>query len=128
MTKRRKVIVHIATSADGYIARHDGDLEWLTSRLDPRGSWRPARPVPHLEQSGHATLYQRTRGDRSARREVQLREHEFHAARHDHREGDRQRGGGRDPSAHPYPLGLKNIHLEASSPCHRASCRTAITG
>src|SRR5438067_11700928 len=37
MTKRRKVIVHIATSADGYIARPDGDLEWLTSRPKPAG-------------------------------------------------------------------------------------------
>jgi dihydrofolate reductase len=33
----RKVIVHIATSADGYIARPDGDLEWLTSRPAPKG-------------------------------------------------------------------------------------------
>jgi dihydrofolate reductase len=37
MEKRRKVIVHIATSADGYIARPDGDLEWLTSRPAPKG-------------------------------------------------------------------------------------------
>jgi dihydrofolate reductase len=37
VTKRRKVIVHIATSADGYIARSDGDLEWLTSRPAPAG-------------------------------------------------------------------------------------------
>jgi dihydrofolate reductase len=37
MTGRRKVIVHIATSADGYIARSDGDLEWLTSRPAPEG-------------------------------------------------------------------------------------------
>ena len=37
MTNRRKVIVHIATSADGYIARLDGDLEWLTSRPAPEG-------------------------------------------------------------------------------------------
>ena len=37
MTKRRNVIVHIATSADGYIARTDGDLEWLTSRPAPEG-------------------------------------------------------------------------------------------
>ena len=37
MTQRRKVIVHIATSADGYIARPDGDLEWLTSRPAPKG-------------------------------------------------------------------------------------------
>jgi len=37
MTKLRNVIVHIATSADGYIARPDGDLEWLTSRPAPEG-------------------------------------------------------------------------------------------
>ena len=37
VTNRRKVIVHIATSADGYIARPDGDLEWLTSRPAPEG-------------------------------------------------------------------------------------------
>ena len=37
MTHRRKVIVHIGTSADGYIARPDGDLEWLTSRPKPEG-------------------------------------------------------------------------------------------
>ena len=36
MTKRRNVIVHIGTSADGYIARPDGDLEWLTSRPKPK--------------------------------------------------------------------------------------------
>jgi len=35
--KRRKVIVHIAASADGYIARPDGDLDWLTSRPAPKG-------------------------------------------------------------------------------------------
>src|SRR5688572_9953504 len=35
--KGRKVIVHIATSADGYIARPDGDIEWLTSRPAPKG-------------------------------------------------------------------------------------------
>ena len=33
----RKVIVHIGASADGYIARSDGDLEWLTSRPAPKG-------------------------------------------------------------------------------------------
>ena len=37
MTNRRKIIVHIGTSADGYIARPDGDLEWLTSRPAPAG-------------------------------------------------------------------------------------------
>ena len=29
MKARRKIIVFIATSADGYIARPDGDVEWL---------------------------------------------------------------------------------------------------
>ncbi|HKC46253.1 MAG TPA: dihydrofolate reductase family protein [Gemmatimonadales bacterium] len=37
MTTPRKVIVHIGASADGYIARPDGDLEWLTSRPAPPG-------------------------------------------------------------------------------------------
>jgi dihydrofolate reductase len=32
MTARRKIIVYISTSADGFIARPDGDLEWLTCR------------------------------------------------------------------------------------------------
>ena len=29
MTTRRKVIVHIGTSADGFIARTDGAVDWL---------------------------------------------------------------------------------------------------
>jgi dihydrofolate reductase len=37
VTKQRNVIVHIAASADGYIARPDGDLDWLTSRPAPKG-------------------------------------------------------------------------------------------
>ena len=37
MTKQRKVIVHIAASADGYIARPDGNLDWLTNRPAPKG-------------------------------------------------------------------------------------------
>jgi dihydrofolate reductase len=36
VTSRRRVIVHIAVSADGYIAGPDGDLEWLTSRPKPK--------------------------------------------------------------------------------------------
>ena len=34
---QRKIIVHIATSADGYIARPNGDIEWLTNRPAPKG-------------------------------------------------------------------------------------------
>jgi dihydrofolate reductase len=37
MTQKRKIIVHIAASADGYIAGPDGSLDWLTSRPAPKG-------------------------------------------------------------------------------------------
>jgi len=45
----RKVIVHIATSADGYIARPDGDLEWLTSRPAPKGFYGMADFVKTID-------------------------------------------------------------------------------
>jgi len=32
MTKQRKIVVYIATSADGFIARPDGDVDWLNTR------------------------------------------------------------------------------------------------
>jgi dihydrofolate reductase len=32
MKSKRKIITYIATSADGYIARPDGDVEWLNRR------------------------------------------------------------------------------------------------
>jgi len=35
--RRRKIIVNVATSADGFIARTDGDIEWLTRRPAPKG-------------------------------------------------------------------------------------------
>ncbi len=34
---KRAIIVNIATSADGFVARPDGNLDWLTSRPAPRG-------------------------------------------------------------------------------------------
>jgi hypothetical protein len=34
MKTNRKIIVYTATSADGYIARPDGDVEWLNRRPD----------------------------------------------------------------------------------------------
>jgi dihydrofolate reductase len=37
VTKKRKIIVNVATSADGFIARPDGDIEWLTRRPPPKG-------------------------------------------------------------------------------------------
>ena len=38
MKPRRKIIVYIATSADGYIARLDGGVDWL-NRPRPRGNY-----------------------------------------------------------------------------------------
>lgn len=38
MKKLRKVIVYIATSADGFIARADGSVEWL-DRPRPKGNY-----------------------------------------------------------------------------------------
>ncbi len=37
MTTPRRIIVHVGSSADGYIARPDGDIEWLTARPAPAG-------------------------------------------------------------------------------------------
>ncbi|MBI3680092.1 MAG: dihydrofolate reductase [Acidobacteria bacterium] len=38
MKRKRRIIVYIATSADGYIARADGGVEWL-DRPRPAGSY-----------------------------------------------------------------------------------------
>jgi len=38
MKRARKIIVYIATSADGYIARPDGGVEWL-NRPRPKGNY-----------------------------------------------------------------------------------------
>ena len=38
MVRKRKIIVHIAASADGFIARSDGSVDWL-DRPDPKGHY-----------------------------------------------------------------------------------------
>jgi dihydrofolate reductase len=38
-TRKRKIIVEAATTADGYIARPDGDIEWLTRHPNPKGMY-----------------------------------------------------------------------------------------
>jgi dihydrofolate reductase len=38
MVNKRKIIVHIATSADGFIARTDGSFDWL-DRPSPKGNY-----------------------------------------------------------------------------------------
>jgi len=38
MVRKRKIIVYIATSADGFIARSDGSVDWL-DRPSPKGNY-----------------------------------------------------------------------------------------
>ncbi len=38
MARKRKIIVYIATSADGFIARADGSVDWL-DRPSPKGNY-----------------------------------------------------------------------------------------
>ena len=42
MVRNRKIIVYIATSADGLIARRDGSVDWL-DRPSPKGDYGMGR-------------------------------------------------------------------------------------
>jgi len=57
----RKIIVNIATSADGYVARPDGNLDWLTERPAPKGFYG----LPAFEKSIDAKILGRKTFDRS---------------------------------------------------------------
>jgi len=59
----RKIIVHIATSADGYIARADGNLDWLTSRPAPKGFYG----MPKFIRTVDAKILGRTTFDLSVK-------------------------------------------------------------
>src|SRR3984893_9278839 len=61
MTQKRKIIVHIATSADGYIARPDGSLACLTSRPATKGFYG----MPEFTRSVDAKLLGRKTFDLS---------------------------------------------------------------
>src|SRR5262245_40726526 len=58
---QRKIIVNIATSADGYVARSDGNLDWLTERPAPEGFYS----LPEFERSTDAKILGRKTFDRS---------------------------------------------------------------
>ena len=58
---QRKIIVNIATSADGYVARPDGNLDWLTERPAPKGFYG----LPEFERSSDAKILGRKTFDRS---------------------------------------------------------------
>jgi len=59
--QQRKIIVNIATSADGYVARPDGNLDWLTERPAPKGFYG----LPEFERSTDAKILGRKTFDRS---------------------------------------------------------------
>jgi dihydrofolate reductase len=61
MTRQRKIIVHIATSADGYVARPDGNIDWLTRRPAPKGFYG----MPQFMRSVDAKLLGRKTFDLS---------------------------------------------------------------
>jgi dihydrofolate reductase len=60
---QRKIIVNIATSADGYLARPDGNLDWLTQRSAPKGFYG----LPEFERSTDAKILGRKTFDSSLR-------------------------------------------------------------
>lgn len=60
---QRKIIVNIATSADGFIARPDGNLDWLTERPAPKGFYG----LPAFTKSIDAKLLGRKTYDLSLR-------------------------------------------------------------
>jgi len=59
----RRIIVHIAASADGYIARLDGSLDWLTDRPAPKGFYG----LPEFERSIDAKILGRKTFDFSVK-------------------------------------------------------------
>jgi dihydrofolate reductase len=60
---KRKIIVNIATSADGYVARTDGSLDWLTRRPAPKGFYG----LPKFSRSIDAKILGRKTFDMSVK-------------------------------------------------------------
>jgi dihydrofolate reductase len=71
---KRAVIVHIATSADGYIARRNGELDWLTSRPAPKGFYG----LPEFERSVDAKILGRKTFDFSVKMGANFRANDVH--------------------------------------------------
>jgi dihydrofolate reductase len=60
---KRKIIVNIATSADGYVARTDGNLDWLTRRPAAKGFYG----LPKFSRSIDAKILGRKTFDMSVK-------------------------------------------------------------
>ena len=70
----RKIIVNIATSADSYLARSDGNLDWLTERPAPKGFYN----LPEFERSIDAKILGRKTFDRSLEMGARFSEDRLH--------------------------------------------------
>jgi dihydrofolate reductase len=71
---QRKIIVNLATSADGFVARPDGDLDWLTERPAPQGFYG----LPEFERSTDAKILGRKTFDRSLQLGASFRADDVH--------------------------------------------------
>ena len=71
---RRKIIVNIATSADGYVPRPNGDLDWLTQRPAPKAFYG----LPEFERSTDAKILGRKTFERSLQMGAQFSERVVH--------------------------------------------------
>jgi dihydrofolate reductase len=74
MPTQRKIIVNLATSADGFIARPDGGLDWLTDRPVPKGFYG----LPEFERSVDAKILGRKTFDRSLQLGAQFNARDVH--------------------------------------------------
>jgi len=70
----RRIIVHIATSADGFIARLDGDIDWLTRRPAPKGFYG----MPEFMKTVDAKILGRKTYDLSLALETPFRANDPH--------------------------------------------------
>ena len=71
---KRKIIVNIATSADGYVARSDGNLDWLTRRPAPKGFYG----LPKFSRSVDAKILGRKTFDLSVKMGASFSADEVH--------------------------------------------------
>ena len=71
---KRRIIVNIATSADGYIARTDGNLDWLTRRAAPKGFYG----LPKFSRSIDAKILGRKTFDLSVKMGASFSANDMH--------------------------------------------------
>jgi dihydrofolate reductase len=71
---KRKIIVNVMTSADGYVARSDGSLDWLTRRPASKGFYG----LPKFSRSIDATIRGRKTFELSVKMGASFRADDLH--------------------------------------------------